>query len=89
MAAAALAEAKLLEAETSTNLSFGIVATPLPRFNIRANFSTYASNHGDLGSVKWSAALNVNHHEISGSIWSAASRRRPLRRSSTPRQNRS
>ena len=120
-AAAALAGAKLLEPETSTNLSFGIVATPVPRFNITADFyqidikdrivgsgvisgdlaraaiaahgstvdptipsvtvnyltngadtrsrgvdatATYASNYGDLGSVKWSAALNVNHNEI-------------------------
>lgn len=28
--------------------------------------ATYASNYGDLGSVKWSAALNVNRNEITG-----------------------
>lgn len=122
-AAAALAGARMLEPETSTNLSFGIVATPWPRLNISADFyqidihdrivgsgvisgslaraaiaahgsvvdpsiasvtvnyltngadtrsrgvdatATYASNFGDLGSIKWSAALNVNHNEITG-----------------------
>ncbi|WP_177307259.1 TonB-dependent receptor plug domain-containing protein [Pseudoduganella namucuonensis] len=118
-AAAALAGAKMLEPEKSTNLSIGIVATPVPRLNLTADFyqiavrnrivgsgvisgsganaaivahgsvldssitrptvsyltngadtrsrgvdatATYASNFGDLGSVKWSAALNLNHN---------------------------
>ena len=122
-APAALAGAKMLEPETSTNLSFGIVATPVPRLNITADVyqiaikdrivgsgvisgslakaaitahgsvvdpsipsvtvnyltngadtrsrgidatTTYSSNFGDLGSVKWSAALNLNHNEITG-----------------------
>jgi iron complex outermembrane receptor protein len=122
-AAAALAGAKMLEPETSTNLSIGIVATPLPRLNVTADFyqidikdrivgsgvisgalaraaitahgavvdpsiptvtvnyltngadtrsrgvdasATYAANYGDLGSVKWSASLNVNRNEITG-----------------------
>jgi iron complex outermembrane recepter protein len=121
--AAALAGAKALEPETSTNVSVGIVATPLPRFNVTADFyqinikdrivgsgtisgaparaaitahgnaidpsipsvtvsyltngadtrsrgvdasATYTSNYGDLGSVKWSAALNVNRNVITG-----------------------
>lgn len=28
--------------------------------------ATYSSNYGELGSVKWSASLNVNHNEITG-----------------------
>jgi iron complex outermembrane receptor protein len=119
--AAALAGAKALEPEMSTNVSVGIVATPLPRLNVTADFyqiairdrivgsgtitgasaraaiaahgsvvdpsipsvtvsyltngadtrsrgvdasATYSSNYGDLGSVKWSAALNVNRNKI-------------------------
>ncbi len=122
-AAAALAGAIALEPETSTNVSVGIVATPLPRLNVTADFyqiaikdrivgsgtitgaparaaitahgnpidpsipsvtvsyltngantrsrgvdasASYASNYGDLGSVKWSATLNVNRNKITG-----------------------